>query len=155
LYSFVPYWNRALHLITTQGRLVATEEQNLNFVFASREDHLWQWRHLYGQLPRVLHYAVDVVDALMRRVSGSDPDTGERDLSLQLGMLLWAHSFGEMFGDPGTTEEIRRTWEGKFSCPRCAAKMPAETKWMAQLYQGRRARCSSCRKKFSILDRGW
>lgn len=149
LYSFAPYWDRALHIVTTRGP-IATEEQNLNFIFASQEDHLWQWRHLYGQLPRVLYYAVDVVDALMRRVSGSDPDTDEREVPLQLGMLLWTHSFGDMFDDPGTTEEIRRTWEGRFSCPRCGAKMPAETKWMARLYDGKRARCPACRKKFAI-----
>lgn len=57
--SFEPIWQRAMHLITSQGELLRTEDLNINFIFHDAgSDHLYEL--LYANLPYVLLYAIHV-----------------------------------------------------------------------------------------------
>ncbi len=57
--SFEPIWQRATHLITSQGELLRTEDMSINFIFHDAwSDHLYDV--LYTNLPYVLLYAVQV-----------------------------------------------------------------------------------------------
>lgn len=57
--SFEPLWQRASHLVTSQGSLLQTEDLNINFIFHNaNSDDLYE--ALYDKLPYVLLYAVQV-----------------------------------------------------------------------------------------------
>jgi hypothetical protein len=57
--SFEPIWQRATHLITSQGSLLRTEDLDINFIFHDAgSDHLYEL--LYSNLPYVLLYAIQV-----------------------------------------------------------------------------------------------
>lgn len=57
--SFEPIWQRATHLITSQGTLLRTEDLNINFIFHdSGSDDFYDL--LYANLPYVLVYTIQV-----------------------------------------------------------------------------------------------
>jgi hypothetical protein len=58
--GFEPVWQRASHLITSQGALLKTEDYAINFIFNDpASDHLYE--HLYPQLPYLMIFAMQVV----------------------------------------------------------------------------------------------
>lgn len=58
--GFEPTWQRASHLVTSQGALLKTGDYEINFVFNnSASDHLYV--HLYEKLPYAMIFAMQVV----------------------------------------------------------------------------------------------
>jgi hypothetical protein len=62
-YGFEPLWQKANHLMTTQGDL-ETERCNFNFDFLNKENRYAQWAGLYWFLSILLFHAVSVFEAL-------------------------------------------------------------------------------------------
>lgn len=57
--GFEPIWQRASHLVTSQGALLKTEDYNINFIFNNpASDHHYEF--LYSELPRIMIFTVQV-----------------------------------------------------------------------------------------------
>ena len=62
--------NQALHIVTNDPNY-RTNDQELNFVFSVKEDHLRYWDHYYYFVPHLLFYSVAVIDEILfKYVSG-------------------------------------------------------------------------------------
>jgi hypothetical protein len=58
--GFEPVWQRASHLVTSQGALLKTDDYEINFIFNDpASDHLYEI--LYRRLPYVMLFAMQVV----------------------------------------------------------------------------------------------
>lgn len=65
--GFEPTWQRAMHLITSQGDLLKTEDYTINFIFESPfSDHHYEL--LYGRLPYVMIYLSSIAFECFNRI---------------------------------------------------------------------------------------
>jgi hypothetical protein len=59
-----PMWQKANHLITTQG-VLSTEPENFNFVFSNDEARQSQWRGFYATVPLLLFHALQIIESII------------------------------------------------------------------------------------------
>lgn len=57
--------NNAIHLYTDRNPIAATEKQNLNFIFSTREDIEAQWEYIYDNLPMLISFIADLIELLV------------------------------------------------------------------------------------------
>jgi hypothetical protein len=88
-----PTWQQAMHLITT-AKGVATESRNFNFVFSNAESHESQWRQLYGVLPALLFYAIQIIEGLVGTFARPADEFANASVALRTvaGFILWLRS---------------------------------------------------------------
>ena len=144
-YSYDPLWTKATHVITTK-KSAATEAKNLNFIFSDQEAHLDQWRHLYGTLPLLLYYMVDVATSLLVFMGAKDPISPELVLKRDLGFILWGN-------DPDRASAARpgtRRAPMAFDCPRCRRPIPWDWSRYWAAFEGRRLRCTRCGRSWPL-----
>lgn len=91
VYGFEGLWNQAAHLVTTVNHY-ATEQQNFNFVFSSKDDRLDQWDHIYSLLPLLLYHAVEIVEALVETIAvREDTELQLARIRRTVGFQLWSY----------------------------------------------------------------
>ncbi|MCJ0742817.1 hypothetical protein [Pedobacter montanisoli] len=64
--------NNAIHLYTDRNPIVATEKQNLNFIFSTWEDIEAQWEYIYENLPMLISFIADVIEVLVFKSTSVD-----------------------------------------------------------------------------------
>lgn len=153
--GFERHWNQAIHLVTTKKKL-ATSPRNLNFIFAEETiDDLHKfWHHIYGWLPCLLMYTVDIAYSLMFIAARDLLD--EENFSIPgykadyvrrlIGFLFHIHekqrfSIREKeFPDLG------------FSCIHCGFAFPANPAIYYNFFERQKSTCLNCKKEVELLD---
>lgn len=64
--------NNAIHLYTDRNPIAATEKQNLNFIFSTREDIEAQWEYIYDNLPMLISFIADLIEILVFKSTSVD-----------------------------------------------------------------------------------
>ena len=149
-YGFEFFWNQALHLVTTKDP-IATEKQNFNFIFSGEEDRIVQWKYMYGNLPYLLFYAVEICESLITMLMKEPmPDFARTSLHRSIGFILYSTEVGKVYGNPeyknpGLEEFMR-------DCPYCGNQMPPDVERLRRLFDCKKIKCPSCRKQLSYED---
>lgn len=82
--GFESIWQRATHLITSQGTSLRTEDLNINFIFHdAASDELFEL--LYSNLPYVMLYAMQVVLECFSRILPANEHTTSHLILTSLG----------------------------------------------------------------------
>jgi hypothetical protein len=136
-YELAAPWDQANHLINTFAA-IRTSPQSFNFVFLDPMGE-GRWEFLYTQLPMLLYYAVEVIEALLARLL-PDPEL-MRDSSTtrrMLGFQLWTDSLGiqEL-----TEEEIAIKLP---ECPRCGMPVIMDKANMMLYFTELKCICQNC-----------
>ena len=141
-YGFDKLWTQATHVVTTQ-KSIATERQNLNFVFHGEGVKESQWEFLYTRLPILLDYAVDVVEALFSTLVSTDPEWIESmEMRRHAGFVLWHLGMGERSG----YDQLRKAMaeEPAAACPACGAIPDVDEAAVESLYRTGGYTCPRC-----------
>jgi hypothetical protein len=141
-YGFEPLWQKANHLITTQGDL-ETEPCNFNFVFSNKDSRYAQWVGLYWFLPVLLFHAVSVFEALFGKFAKRVCHKFDiMPLRTTAGLLLC------MQHPPmaGKMDEPQRLLKEGFEslglkCPKCASLYVMDKRNLKQFYSTGSIRC--------------
>lgn len=148
-YGLEPYWNKALHLITTKAP-IDTERQNFNFVFSSEEDIAGQLELYYTHVPLLLYYAAELTEVLLVYATKAPmPDIAHAVLHRIIGFLYWIHESPAGYGGRRAKETSSLQ---AFECPSCRTPIPSDKKTYEKLFYGKRLLCSHCRKKLSVTS---
>ena len=87
LVSLEPTWQKANHLITTQGAL-RTEAENFNFVFSDPTARNTQLRGFYASIPILFFHALQMIESMISMFAQREaPDLVP--LRTLIGMDLW------------------------------------------------------------------
>jgi len=143
-----PLWQKANHLVTTQG-VLATEAENLNFVFSTADDRNAQWEVFYGTLPVFLFHALAVYTALIRQFARpANDDTDLMPLRTVAGMALWMRSKATIFDLPLQSKVFMnavRRFIRRIKCPRCGTRVSARLGNIRRFFQEGAVQCFPCR----------
>ncbi|BAP31062.1 hypothetical protein J2787_000803 [Chryseobacterium rhizosphaerae] len=66
--------NNAIHLYTDRNPVSATEKQNLNFIFSTRENIDDMWEYIYHNIPMLLTFLAFSIDLLVLKSTTVDED---------------------------------------------------------------------------------
>jgi len=152
-YGFDGSWNKATHLVTTKDP-IATEKQNFNFIFSNDESRLSQWSHLYGRLPYILFYAVEICEMLMAFIMKKlMPDYAESSFHRSLGFIIWGIETQKF---DNKQSQVRRASEGLselvLDCPQCNQKIEPDENLIRTLYETLKMKCPNCNKRLKLQD---
>jgi len=85
------FLTQAHHLVTVESAAIKTEHRNLNLIFRSQGVSEGQWAHLYGTLPYLLNYAVEVAECILGTFAPTEPEFLFRmRMRRNAGLLFWA-----------------------------------------------------------------
>jgi len=154
-YGFDSLWNKALHLVTTHKDL-ATEPQNLNFIFSGEEARHDQWDFLYSRLPFLLFYTADICESLMAAILGDlMPDAAERIVRRGLGLVACTAGSTELWKSQDVSHASsadKVQLQLAIPCPKCCNSIGLPTVQIRELFVNGRTRCSSCRRTVRTAD---
>ena len=118
--SLEPLWQKANHLVTT-FKYMETENCDFNFVFSNSDANYSQWSGYYQFVPILLFHAVEVIEALLKRLcKRKDEEADIMPLRNIAGMVYalenppWESDMRDAIADFGTTLEA-----AELSCPNC------------------------------------
>ncbi len=84
--------NHALHIVT-KDKNYKTTEQNLNFVFSTKEDVQDYWKNYYFFVPYLLIYSVSVIDNIIAKFLTTKENEHLFNVKVMIrliGILLWS-----------------------------------------------------------------
>jgi len=141
--SFEPVWQRATHLITSQGALLRTEDLNLNFIFHDvGSDGFFDL--LYSNLPFVMLFAIQLsLECFSRIVPANELTTSHLILS-SMG------AYESLFGAKGkrkvgVTSTLRRALGSFMKCVHCGAPYRLTKDNAVAMYLRETLQCGKCR----------
>ena len=119
--------NHALHIVTNDKNYKTTE-QNLNFVFSTKEDVLEYWNNYYFHVPYLLIYSVSVVDNIISKFLTSKENEHFLNVKVMIrliGILLWDEWRD---GEKNKNSKIFELLAGnlKLDCEECGANIELE-----------------------------
>jgi hypothetical protein len=141
-YGFEPLWQKANHLITTQGDL-ETEPCNFNFVFSNKDSRYAQWVGLYWFLPVLLFHAMSVFEALFGKFAKRVCHKFDiMPLRTTAGLLL-CMQHPPMAGKMDDPERILKEGFEKagLKCSKCSTAYVMDKKNLEQFYITGSVRC--------------
>jgi hypothetical protein len=137
--GLAPLFDKAAHLVTSRGRLMRTEELNLNFIFIdSTENELFAV--LYWRLAYVCMYLVSLQIALYSRMqSVAEPYP-------KWVALISAGCFEALFGarEASIVKTLNRNLRDVLHCPHCGAKVRVTKQRAARFFISQNLLCRSC-----------
>jgi hypothetical protein len=138
--SFEPIWQRATHLITSQGALLRTEDLNINFIFHdSRSDHLYEL--LYGNLPYVLLYAIQVSIECILQILRANEHTVSHLILSTMGCFEALFSRGKQ---QHVARLLTKNFRPFLNCLHCAAPLRLTRGNTAEVYLRETLTCRKC-----------
>ncbi|MES2927014.1 MAG: hypothetical protein V4843_09360 [Pseudomonadota bacterium] len=138
--SFEPLWQRASHLVTSQGSQLRTEDLNINFIFHdARSDHLFEL--LYENLPYLLLYAVQVSLECFAKISRSNEQTASHLVLSTLGCFEALFANGR---DKPVTKLLSESLRPFLKCVHCKAPLRLHRANAAQMYLRETLTCNRC-----------
>jgi len=140
-------WQKANHLVTTQG-VLATESENLNFVFSTEDDQAEQWRAVYGTLPIFFFHALQVYNALLSHFArSSDADKDLMPLRTIAGMALWMRSKGSILNLQTLSKVFYETVQRFIRatvCPVCGHRVSSRIANVRRFFEEGCVQCFPC-----------
>lgn len=148
-----PLWQKANHLVTTQGSL-KTEPGTLNFVFSTDDERDEQWRAFYGVVPALFFHVTQVFDAALAAFARrAEPGNTIQRIRTLAGMTLWMRSKGSRIDlsvqRKAFEGEIRRYFAKK-PCPGCARGVGLTFPNLQRLFADGRLQCGGCGHEISV-----
>jgi hypothetical protein len=148
-----PLWQRANHLVTTQGALT-TQPETLNFVFSDDDERDEQWRAFYGVVPTLFFHVTQVLDVALASFAGrAEPGNTVQLVRTLAGMTLWMRSKGtriDLTAQRKFFDGFLRRHFAKKPCTRCARRIGLTLKNLQQLFEQGRIECGSCGQSMSV-----
>ena len=88
--------NKALHIVTSDYNY-KTQNQNLNFIFATQESRESMWQHFYYSVPYLLIYTASVVDEIIFSYLPDEIITKFcKIIKRQMIFLIWSFDVGNV-----------------------------------------------------------
>ncbi|MBM4259782.1 MAG: hypothetical protein FJ147_28285 [Deltaproteobacteria bacterium] len=138
--SFEPIWQRASHLITSQGLLLRTEDLNINFIFHdAASDDLFE--HIYSNLPYLLLYAVQVALECFARILQSNEHTVSHLIISSLGCF---ECLFKIEPKQGITAMLARKLRTFLKCIHCDASLRLTRANGIEMYLKETLHCHKC-----------
>lgn len=149
-YGLEVYWMRALHLVTTRPH-IATEDQNLNFIFSNREASESQWVRFYSVVPFLLHYMCDICTSVMLHFVDEIPTKWREGIvHRQIAFMLLGQEIASFpKPDPDLVRPPKQA-SLPLECPSCKSRVVAGRLKLLQLYELKRIKCPRCRRTFDV-----
>jgi hypothetical protein len=138
--GFEPVWQRASHLITSQGSLLKTGDYDINFVFNDpASDRLYE--HLYGRLPYVMIFAMQiVVESFSLVLKGN-----ERTLSyLALTTMGCYESLFISSRKQHVSRALNKALKPFLKCIQCDAPFQIKRSNATEIYLHETVQCEAC-----------
>src|ERR1043165_2521737 len=146
------FWQKATHLITTQGAALRTEPENFNFVFSDQKARDSQRQWFYGTVPALLFHALQIIEALIANfASRSEPDLVP--LQTLAGMTLWMYSparFLDLRNTPRKFCRIVARTLRTLRCFACGRRISASVTNITALFENLKVTCSGCGQDLSL-----
>jgi hypothetical protein len=138
--SFEPIWQRATHLITSQGAALRTEDLNINFIFhdASSDD---LYEVLYCNLPYVLLYAIQVALECFSRIAPSNQLSTSHLLIVSMGAY---ECLFDRRRRSGVTAMLTRNLKSFLKCSHCQAPVRLTRNNAVSMYLREHLSCQRC-----------
>ena len=138
--GFEPTWQRASHLITSQGELLKTEDYNINFIFHDPQlDYLYEL--LYSNLPLILIFTVQVVLECVANILKMNEHTVSYLILTTIGC------YQAMFGD-GRKQSILKFLNKHLSsflkCTHCGSSLKIDRVNASKMFLQEQIPCKSC-----------
>ncbi len=138
--------NLALHIVT-RDKNYKTENRNLNFIFASKDDINNHWDHIYFFLPYLIHYILYIIDEIVFSVIDLGDDIKSfRKNKLNLKLIYWALT-SEKFELPENL--IQNFWKDE-TCSECKASLDLGIHDLELFFESDLLLCKSCFS--SVID---
>ena len=139
-HSFESVWQRATHLITSQGAQLRTEDLNINFIFHdATSDHFYEL--LYANLPHVLLFAVQLALENFSRIAPTNEQTTSHLIIASSGAY---ECLFEGKRTNGVTSMLRRTLKPFLKCLHCSAPLKLTRQNAIDMYFQERLTCRKC-----------
>lgn len=138
--GFEPIWQRASHLITSQGSLLRTEDLNINFIFHDTgSDSLFET--LYSNLPYVLIYAVQVALQCFATILRTNEHTTSHLILTSMGCYecLFEHKSKD-----GVTAMLAKALRGFLKCVHCSQSLRLTRASAIGMYLRETVTCHKC-----------
>lgn len=138
--SFEPVWQRATHLITSQGAALRTEDLNINFIFHDNaSDELYET--LYQKLPYVLLYTIQVALECFSQVLPANEHTTSHLLLASMGAY---ECLFERRKASGVTAMLRRHLKPFLKCIHCQTQIKLTRENAIRMYFRESLECQKC-----------
>lgn len=138
--GFEPIWQKATHLITSQGDLLKTEDYSLNFIFEDAFDDYY-YEFLESKLPYIFLYITQVTLESFNRIHS----TNEKTISHLILTMMGCYE--ALFLD-GRSLQISRMLQKHlgdfFCCIHCESKFKIKKANAAELYLHESFICENC-----------
>jgi len=150
-YSLNAMWNQALHLITT-SKSHNTPKREFNLIFSDDEDKFTQWEHIYSSIPVILHYGIEIAEALMFLVVGDRPSEFRiNHFHRELGFSVWSRDLVLRQNDPQLLKDFPNDLDDLYvKCPSCKKKIDVHQEQARALFLDRKIKCQYCNRGVSI-----
>jgi hypothetical protein len=138
--GFEPTWQRATHLITSQGELLKTENYSFNFIFenSSNDDY---YEFLHSKLPYIMLYLSQVTLECFNRILPLNEKTVNHLMIITMGC------YESLFLD-GRSQHISRMLQKQLgellSCIHCGSKLKIGKNNAPEFYLHERIYCKKC-----------
>lgn len=140
-----PLWQKANHLVTTQG-VLTTQVGTLNFVFSDDDERDEQWRAFCGVVPALFFHATQVLDAALAAFAGrAEPGNTAQLVRTLAGMTLWMRSKGTRIDLNDQRKNFERLLSRRFptkSCVRCGRRLSLSLANRRLPFEDGRVQCS-------------
>lgn len=138
--SFEPIWQRATHLITSQGSLLRTEDLNINFIFHDAgSDHLYEL--LYDNLPYVLLYAIQVSLECFAQILRANEHTVSHLILSTMGCFESLFSHGKK---QHVAKLLTKNLRPFLKCLHCETSLRLTRENAAEMYLRETLTCQKC-----------
>lgn len=138
--SFEPVWQRATHLITSQGAYLRTEDLNINFIFQD----VWNddlYAMLYEKLPYVMLYAIQVALECFARILPSNEHTTSHLILTSMGAY---ECLFERKRSVGVTKMLGRRLRAFITCIHCKKSIRLSPGNAIGMYLRETLECNNC-----------
>jgi hypothetical protein len=138
--SFEPVWQRATHLITSQGASLRTEDLNINFIFQD----VWNndlYALLYEKLPYVMLYAIQVALECFARILPSNEHTTSHLILSSMGAY---ECLFERKRSVGVTKMLGRSLRSFITCIHCKKSIRLSRDNAVGMYLRETLECNNC-----------
>jgi hypothetical protein len=137
--GLAPLFDKAAHLVTSRGRLMKTEELNLNFIFKNpHDDDVYQT--VYVGLAYVLIYLTLLQVALYSRMHAVEKNFTDWILLTSLG--AYPSLFGK--GRSPLADLVNKTLADLLVCPHCRAVVRVKKLDAARFFVTENLHCGNC-----------
>ncbi|MCX2861966.1 hypothetical protein OOZ63_08955 [Paucibacter sp. PLA-PC-4] len=134
-----PLWQKATHLITSQGRHLRTEDLNINFIFNdARSDHLYD--AAYTMLPYLMLFLVQLSLRAFSEIAHANVATANHLVLVS----LCAHENLLSRGPRPSTRFITKALKSMLTCLHCKRPFKFDRANAMSLFLTERASCSAC-----------